>query len=262
MASKEREILAACTSGQMCALEKIFKELNMGPDHPKTPYSIDKNIPDDQRPVSVEDMLMAAIEGKQVETITFLCKTFPDSHFYGAPMRAAIQTGDVQVLREVCKQDPSVASQEMGDDETVNALGYAASRPNGDGLIKVLLDSGANPNEPPPFPMPSCWNVSAAVVGGLPTSTFEQFFDAGFSCNDPHVARLAVEKKRPDVLEVLFARGKNIPGAYFPPKEDLIKAANETNNSEIVANINQLYAEHQAKPKKGLLTNLMDKFRS
>jgi hypothetical protein len=176
-------------------------------------------------------------------------------------MRAAIDTSNATVLRAVCRFDPASADVEIGDDECVNALGYACSKANGAELVKVLLEAGADPNRVPPFRIPGTWNVSAAVLGGLPASTFEQLFDAGYQGNDPYAVELAVENKRLDVLEVLFARSRNLPEAKFPPEEKLIEAANKGNNSDMVAAIKRAYAA-RSRQEKGLIATLISKFRS
>jgi hypothetical protein len=261
MADVQQKILAACSSGDIPALETLFHELDIGSDHPQHPYGFDRNLAEEQYPPAVTKMLVAAITGQQLETISFLFAKFPDSSFYGSPMRAAIDTDNAKVLRAVCKFDPASADAEIGDDESVNALGYACSKANSAELVKVLLEAGADPNKVPPFRLPGSWNVSAAVLGGLPASTFEQFFDAGYQGNDPYAVKLAVENKRPDVLELLFARSRNLQEAKFPPREELIEAANKGNDLDMVATIKRAYAAC-SQQKKGLIATLISKLRS
>ncbi|KAF2876449.1 hypothetical protein BDV95DRAFT_225857 [Massariosphaeria phaeospora] len=261
MANVRQMILVACSSGDIPTLETMFREFDIGASHPQLPYGFDRNLPEEQHPPAVVQMLEAAITGQQVAVISFLFAKFPGSSFYGSPMRTAIDTGNAQVLRAVCKLDPASADAEIGDDEAVNALGYACSKANSAELVKVLLDAGADPNRVPPFRLPGNWNVSAAVLGGLPASTFEQFFDAGYQGNDPYAVKLAVEKKRLDVLQVLFARSKTLPDAKFPPEEELTEAANKGNDAEVVAAIKRGYAA-RSRQRKGLVATLISKIRS
>jgi hypothetical protein len=260
MADVRQKILTACSSGDIPTLETLFQELDINSDHPQHPYGFDRNRAEEQHLPAVVQMLVAAITGQQVEVISLLFAKFPASSFYGPPMRAAIDTGNAKVLKAVCKFDPVSPDAEIGDDEGVNALGYACSKANGAELVKALLEAGADPNKVPPFRMPGSWNVSAAVLGGLPLSTFEQLFDAGYQGNDPYAVELAVQNKRLDVLEVLFARSKNLPEAKFPPEEELIKAANKANDSDMVAAIKCAYAA-RSQQKKGLIATLVSKFR-
>lgn len=258
MANVRQKILAACCSGDIPTLETLFQERDIGSDHPQHQYGLDRKLPEKQRSPAVSEMLVAGITSQQLEAISFLFAKFPGSSLYGSPMRAAIDTNNAEVLRAACKFDPASADAEIGDDESVNALGYACSKTNGAALVKVLLEAGADPNRVPPFRLPGCWNVSAAVLGGLPASTFEKFFDAGYRGNDPHAVELAVKNGRRDVLEVLFARSKDLSEAIFPSKGDLIEVASKVDDSDMVAAIKRSYAV-RSQPRKGLITTLLNK---
>ncbi|KAF2641620.1 hypothetical protein P280DRAFT_517812 [Massarina eburnea CBS 473.64] len=207
-------------------------------------------------------MLATAITHHQAATIIYLGTKFPKTSCFGAPMSAAIDTDNAEVLRAVCSIDPATASTELGDDSTILALGYACSRPNGAELVKVLLEAGADPNEMPPFRLPGCLNVSAAVQNGLPTETFEYFFDAGYRGNDPYVVRLAVEKGRKDVLDVLFKRCVGIPEAQFPDEHELIDLAKEKGHEREIVEVIKRGYEARFPRKKGLFKTLVGKFRS
>jgi hypothetical protein len=265
MADAHKKILAACSSGDIATLKALFQEFRIGHDHPQSVYSLDRSLPEDEQLPVGERMFVAAIESEKVGVIAFLSDHFSETSVYGYPMRAAINTGNTSVLRAVCKCDPASASAELGDDECINALGYAALQENGAELVKVLLEAGADPNRDPPFRLPENWNVSAAVLGGLPVSTFEQFFNAGYQGNDPSAVRYAVEKKRADVLEVLFARGKEFPDAQFPPEKEMIAIANKDNDVTMLAAIKRGYAAlSRRKPerKSGLIASFVGRMRS
>ncbi|KAJ4358301.1 uncharacterized protein N0V89_002883 [Didymosphaeria variabile] len=265
MADAYNGILAACSSGDIPTLKALFQELQIASNHPQSVYSLDRSLPEEQQVPVVERMFLAAIQGEQAGVIAFLSDHFAKVSLYGYPMRAAIDTGNTQVLRAACKADPKSADAEIGDDECINPLGYAASKKKGVELIKVLLDGGADPNTIPPFRLPQCWNVSAAVLGGLPISTFEQFFDAGYQGNDHWAVNFAVEKKRADVLEVLFARGKKFSDARFPPEKEMIDIANIDNDVNMVAAIKRAYAtlsKRKLERKPGLVASLIGKLRS
>ncbi|KAF2450478.1 hypothetical protein P171DRAFT_426846 [Karstenula rhodostoma CBS 690.94] len=265
MTDVHKKILAACSSGNIYTLKSLFQEFQIGPDHPQSVYSLDQNLPEgEQLPVG-EHMFVAAIEGEQAGVIAFLSDHFSQASLYGYPMQAAIDTGNTTVLRAVCKCDPASASAELGDDSSINALGYAASKKNGAELVKVLLDGGADPNTIPPLRLPASWNVSAAILAGLPVSTFEQFFDAGYEGNDPWAVTFAVEKKRADILEVLFARGKEFADAQFPSEKEMIAIANKDNDVSMIAAIKRAYAMlSKRKPdrKAGLFASFMGRMRS
>jgi hypothetical protein len=259
MANARKAILDACSSGNVSVLETLFQELNIGPNHPKSPYDLDRNIPGEEQLPDVMHVLIAAIMGQHVEILSFLFEKFPETSCYGPPMKAAIDTGNAVVLKAVCKFDPIAADAEIGDDATINALGYACSKENGAELVKVLLEAGADPNRIPPFRLPGCGNISAAVLGGLPSETFERFFDAGYRGNDPYAIKLAVEKNRVDILMVLFTRSKNLPNADLPPKEDVIKMVDETKDSDMLLMVENAYAARYQK-KKGFVGSLLARF--
>ncbi|KAL1612837.1 hypothetical protein SLS60_001067 [Paraconiothyrium brasiliense] len=265
MADAHSNILAACSSGDIPTLKASFQELQIGPDHPQSVYSLDRKLVEEQQlPVS-ERMFVAAIKGEQAGVIAFLSDHFGKVNLCGYPMRAAIDTGNTQVLRAACRADQRSADAEVGEDECINPLGYAASQENGAELVKVLLDGGADPNTIPPFRLPQCWNVSAAVLGGLPLSTFEQLFDAGYQGNDRWAVKFAVERKRADVLEILFARGKKFSDAQFPPEKEMIEIANMDNDVNMVAAIKRAYVtlpRRKSDRRPGLVASVIGRLRS
>ncbi|KAF9728947.1 hypothetical protein PMIN02_010314 [Paraphaeosphaeria minitans] len=265
MALARNSILAACSSGDIYTLKALFHDFQIPPGHPQNVYNLDQNLPEEEQPPVGEHMFVAAIKGEQPGVITFLSDHFLHSNLSGHPMQTAIDTGNTTVLRAVCKCDPASASAELGDDSTINALGYAASSKNGAELVKVLLDGGADPNTIPPFKIPASWNVSAAILAGLPASTFEHFFDAGYQANDPWAVTFAVKTKRADILKVLFARGKEFADAQFPSEKDVIAIANEDNDVTMIAAIKRGYtllSKRRPERKSGLIASLMGRMRS
>jgi hypothetical protein len=261
MANVRKRILDACSSGDISLLETLCQELNVGPNHPQSPYDLDISMAEEQQLPDVMHMVITAINGQHTEVLSFLFKKFPVFSCYGPSMKAAIDAKDPVVLDTVCKFDPAAADAEIGDDSTVNALGYACCKENGAELVKVLLEAGADPNRIPPFRLPGCWNVSAAVLGGLPVETFEKFFEAGYRGNDAYAIKLAVEKNRPDVLSVLFAKSKTFPDANFPPKEDLINVLDRTRDSDMLMMIEKVYANRH-REGKGTVRTLIAKLLS
>jgi hypothetical protein len=261
MNNARQQIIAACSSGDIGSLEALLKGSDIGPNHPHSVYQLDRSVPESQQLPVVEQMFLEAIKSEQIDVILFLAEYFPGSSLYGHPMRAAIDTGNPNVLRAACKCDPESANVELGDDDTMNALGYAASKPNGAELIKVLLDAGADPNHDPPFKLPACRNVSAAVLAGMPVSTFEQFFDAGYIGHDPFPIEYAVEKQRKDVLKVLFSRCQALPDPQVLSEEKLVDIADEHGDQEMVAMIKGFYASRYHK-KGGILARLKKRLHS
>ena len=255
MRNVRQKIIAACYNGDISALEALFKESAISSNHPQSVYQLDRCISESQQLPVVEEMFLEAIKGEQVDAILFLAKYFPGSSLYDHLMQAAIDTGNPAVLRAACQCDPASANAELGDDGCINALGYAASKPNGAELIKVLLDAGADPNNDPPFKLPACRNVSAAVLGGMPVSTFEQFFDAGYIGSDPFAIQFAVEKRRNDVLEVLFTRCQVFPDPQVISEEKLVDMAEKLDDQDMVVVIKKFYASRYRK-KEGVLASL------
>ncbi|PVI03778.1 hypothetical protein DM02DRAFT_217770 [Periconia macrospinosa] len=256
MADARRKILCACENGDVPSLETLFQELNIGPDHPPCDIQQDENDP----LPSVQLMYSYACLGQQLEALRFLCAKFPDVGFYSGPLTVAIDSGNAELLRFLCTQRPGTEIGEIGEDSNILALGYAASKGHNE-LVKVLLEAGADPNEPPPYKLPGSWTLDAALIGNLPKSTFELFYDAGYNgCENIWAPRFAVEKGRPDVLEVMFRRGRRLPFADFPPEEELIEVANEMKDPEMAAFIRRLYAKYFPR-EKGLISKIMGKFR-
>lgn len=258
MAHVRQRFLDACSNGDVSVLEVLLLEFDIDSNHPQTPYGFDRSIPEEQRPPAVIEMLIASISAQDTSMLSLLFAKFPGTSCNGSTIKAAIDSGNSSVLRAICNFDPAAADAEVGDDETLNALGYACSCKNGAELVEVLLQAGADPNNEPPFKLPSCWIVSAAVIGGLPVETFHQFFDAGYQGNDPRAIMFAVEHNREDVLETLLSRSKTLPYAHFPLEEDLIEVAKKLDNPKMVSAIQNGYSFCRNK-EKGFVESFISK---
>ncbi len=242
MSAERRKILDACFNGDFVSLEMVFYESQIRSDHPRFRQHLDRRIPMDNQPPYVELMLQTAITGHNYEAISFLCAMFPGCKFDGLPMKAAIDSGDVTMLRTVCKLDPAAANKEVGEQTCVNALAYACSKPNAAELITVLLEAGADPNRAPTEAIGIRCLVSTAVLKGLPPSTFEQFFEAGYDGWESRAVELAVAHNRGDVVSVLLSRSVHLANSRFPPKKQLMKEAKKQNNPDMMAAIKWTYA--------------------
>jgi hypothetical protein len=169
-----------CPSGDVPTLKTLFHELGIGPDHPKPPWDFDKSITEEQHTPSVASMLVTAVGCRQIETLSFLFSNFLGTSLNGGPVGTAIDTSNLELVRGVCRLDPAAAN---GEFRHSNVLAYACLRPENADIVQVLLASGADPNKQaqhtPPFS-----NAGYALSGGLLASTMEQFFDAGYQCND------------------------------------------------------------------------------
>ncbi|KAF3765371.1 hypothetical protein M406DRAFT_329286 [Cryphonectria parasitica EP155] len=255
---QNEKILTACKTGDQQTLQALFSELDIGPNQPRNMWNFDGSLEADQHTPPVNDMLHAAIRGEQIDMVNFLSSTFPKLNMNSGPLVWAIDTGNVELVEAICKIHPAAAN---GAYQHMNNLAYACFEPKNAEIVRVLLQYGADPNKPaehtPPFS-----NVSYAVAGGMPLSTFEQFFDHGYLFNDGWAVRRAIECKRADVLEVLFARGGQLPTVALDSKEALIKLALEQDkSSEMVDVIERGYPEFPKK-KKGLVNMIVGKLRS
>lgn len=230
-------ILAACRTGDQTTLEGLFDDLFIGPDHPKHPGEYAQSLPEDQHMPTVESMIIAAVNGQQIELVRFLFSKFPNTSLDHGVLAEATKTGNTQLVEAMCKLDPAAAN---GACYHLNLLVYAYQGPNSAEIVSVLLKAGADPNKPaehsPPFS-----NAGYAVTGNMPLSTFEDFFDHGYRFDDGWAVRFAVQHDRADVLELLFSRGAQLPTARYDTKEELIKLALEEKNLEMVDVINRVY---------------------
>lgn len=228
---------AACRTGDQRTLEILFRELNIGPDHPREPWDFDISLAMEQRTPTINSMFHTALTNKRANIVEFLCSAFPNNNMDCGPLVWAVETGDIQLVEAICKVDPAATNGAYG---YRNTLAIACEKPENAEIVRMLLKYGADPNRPAEHTPP--WsNAGWAIIGNMPASTFEDFFDYGYRFDDPWAVRFAVSHKRLDVLEVLFARGKTLPTACLVPKDELIKLAMEDNSLEIADFVEREY---------------------
>ncbi|PVH94198.1 hypothetical protein DM02DRAFT_676366 [Periconia macrospinosa] len=257
---ERRMILEAISNGDVKALKSLFEECNIGLVHPTCQGEYyDRTIPDAVQLPTVETMTFYACASQRLDILRFLCEKYPDEGFAYSGIRVAIDSGNAELVKFLCERDPSVVNAELGDDCPVQVLGYAAQKGK-DEIVKILLEAGADPNEPPSFRV-NYWPFSAAIMGGLSTSTIELYYDKGYNGYESGAASMAVRQSRPDILEVMFRRGRHLPWAQFSEEKSLIDAANERKNPEMITLIRRLYADHN-KRRKGRISRMFSKFRS
>lgn len=247
-------VLAACRNGDLHTLERLFQELNIGPDQPQQDWDFEKGLTENEHTPSVIRMVHHAIQGRQSDTLSFLWSKFPGTSFAGGPIAAAINTVDSEVVKTVCKLDPAAPNSASGHS---NVLALACASEKHADVVRVLLENGADPNRPPEH-IPPYSDISYAVTGHLPLSTFEQFFDAGYHCNDVWCMNFAIRHGRYDVVELLFTRGKDLPTARYETQEKLLGLALEKNDDKMADLIRRLYP---VRKKASLMDTLMGKFQ-
>lgn len=99
-----KSVFTACQHGDIPALKLLFQEYDINPDHPKTAWDMPGSLPEGQRPPCVVSMLATASQHCQIPTVTFLYTTFRNAA--NEPLATAIETGDVELVRAMCKFDP------------------------------------------------------------------------------------------------------------------------------------------------------------
>ena len=74
--SFEKKILQACTIGDLQTLQQCFSELDIGTRHPLICYSQNHHLRDSEPP-TIQQMLEAAVCGKEANILSYLLSTFP-----------------------------------------------------------------------------------------------------------------------------------------------------------------------------------------
>ncbi|CAI6096392.1 unnamed protein product [Clonostachys chloroleuca] len=246
-----RKILAACRNGDQQALESLLQQFNIGPDHCQ--MWMDQSIPEEQQTPTVHDMLAAAIPGQHLDIVKFLFSKFHNTSL-GSLLGLAIQTGNVQFVEGLVSIDPESAGAE---DEYKTVLVDAVT--SGDEkMVGILLKAGADPNGSACRGLP--WNVAYyAVTGEKPASMFEAFFDHGYLV-DHWTLRVAVERERLDVVEVLLRRGEATHLRQATPVKELLSLAEESKDWEMVDLIQRMHPDGQKRPGKGLVDKISKLF--
>ena len=145
----------------------------------------------------------------------WLWATDRDWRFIGA-----VETGNIAKVRAGLDSgiDPNKANM-----KGINALRFAVNskRPEGEPVIRLLLDRGANPND----------GIYSAAAG-QPPDIVRLLLNRG--ANPTLGLCSAVEAKRPDIVQLLIARGANVNVNCSDTDRPVLLEAAEYGNNKIV----------------------------
>lgn len=156
------EIIRACSSGDIGFISQYLNDLNIIPDT-----------------IYIQNLLEAAVSNAHAEIVTLLISKFPSIVITEGTIRTSIRTGSTKILSALLEKDPSISKISF-DRATPLSLAIGGHQPIE--LIKLLLSTGADPNDPEP--------------------TF------------PILGRAAAFYDTPDVVRVLVQYGAELAGSY------------------------------------------------
>lgn len=221
MASSSQEILNACTSGDVAALQQLLSANNLQNSDP-----IYRNA--SSVPPQVNSMLTAAITHGHVDVVSLILETYPGCkiQFSSESIASLLQHPDLDILQALYDYDPYVTSFEW-DGHTSTFVTKACEQPPEKitPLLMWLIEHDAD-MEGGHFPRTLCH----AIEGGQTLGVIQAMVKKGARVSTL-VMRQAVVFERIDVIKFLVDMGLKADGdsdAYIRDE------AGKTGNTEII----------------------------
>lgn len=221
MASPSQEILNACTSGDVAALQRLFSANNLQNSDP-----VYRDSPSVPPPVNF--MLTAAITHGHVAVVSSVLQTYPGRRiqFSSETITSLLQNPNIDILQALYDYDPYVTSFEW-DGHTATFVTKACEQPPEKitPLLMWLIEHDAD-MEGGHFPRTLCH----AIEGGQAIGVIEAMVRKGARVSTLAM-RQAVVFERIDVIKFLIAKGLKADGDNDVFIQD---EAEKTGNREII----------------------------
>jgi hypothetical protein len=222
MTSQHQDMLKACTSGNVAALQRLFeaKDIQKG----SKPVYI--STPDEPPPTN--DLLEAAITHRNLEIVSLLLETYDGISFYEEVITALLNHPDLAILEALYNYNNSIVQFEW-DDHLRTFVTEACKQPP-EKIAPLLhflvehdaaLDVGGLPCE---------FAVYAALCGNQALDVIEAMIKKGGPVTGA-AARQAVLRERADVIESFIRFGVK---RKRDDVQDFRIAAEETRNADVV----------------------------
>jgi hypothetical protein len=196
MALQHQDMLAACASGDVVALQRLFEANNI---HSKPVY-----ISSDDQPPPANDMLEASIINGHVNIVLFILDAYTENRiqFYGQVVTALINNPNLEIMQALYNYDNNIVSFEW-DDHVNTFITKACEQPPEKitPLLHFLIDHGAD-LEAGYFPRP----VYNAITGKQTLSVIEAMVKKGADVSRSAM-RQAIVCERVDVIEFFMESG-------------------------------------------------------
>ncbi|KAH6642049.1 hypothetical protein C7974DRAFT_372044 [Boeremia exigua] len=197
MSSQQQEMINACTSGDVQALQQLFKVNSVEDSEPVYTPSADG-------PPPANSMLAAAITNGQLDVVSLILKTYSKTkvQFTGETIEALVRHPNLDILQAVYDYDRTIVSFEW-DNHTDTFVTKACEQPPEKitPLLRFLIEHDAD-LEAGYFPRTLC----NAILGGQTLGVIETMIEKGVTLST-QAMRQAVVCERVDVIKFFVDRG-------------------------------------------------------
>jgi hypothetical protein len=224
MASQSQEILDACTSGDVAALQRRFEADNIQNSDPVYSNSA-------SGPPPVNSMLVAAITHGHVNVVSLILQTYPGRkvQFTNETIEALLHHPNLYILQTLYNYNPYVVSFE-GDSHNDTFVTKACKQPPEKitPLLLWLIEHDAD-LEAGHFPQPLC----SAIFGSQTLDVIKAMVNKGARVSTLAM-RAAVVCERIDVIKFFVGRGMKVDA---DDAEYLRSEAEDTGNEEVIKTV-------------------------